>query len=521
MTGPSPAAPGAAVRVSMPCLLGATVIGSSVVFIDGTVVYVALPVLQRDLGADVVELQWVVEAYAVVLAALLLLGGTLGDVLGRKRMFALGTVLFAAASAWCGLAPDAGQLIGARALQGAGGALLMPGSLALISAHVPARRRGRAIGTWAAFTAVSVAIGPVLGGWLIEYASWRWVFFINLPLAVCVLVLLATIPESRNETHSGRFDHAGAGLATMGLGTLVYGLLEAGREGLANAPVLGAIAGGLVLLVWFVRIEARAAAPMMPLGLFRSRVFSGANAVTFFLYAALSASLFYFPLNLVQVQGWSAFEAGLAFLPLIVLISALSQTVGRTVDRIGGRWLIVTGAALAALGYGLFMVPGRDADYWTSFFPAMTVLGLGMGLTVAPLTSVVMGAVPVARSGVAAGINNMASRLGAVLAIAAFGLVMLAAFDSRLDEAPAVAALGDTARHAFAAERVNLAAAALPDGIDGETGAALRIAVEDGFVGGYRIVMALCAALALLSSLCAALTIPRGSIRQPHDPRGT
>jgi EmrB/QacA subfamily drug resistance transporter len=521
MTNPTPAAAAPTGPINMLCLLGATVIGSSVVFIDGTVVNVALPILQRDLGADVVELQWVVEAYAVLLAALLLLGGTLGDRLGRKRMFAFGTIVFAASSAWCGLSPDASQLIGARALQGIGGALLVPGSLALITAHVPAARRGRAIGTWAAFTAVAVALGPVLGGWLIDHASWRWIFFINLPLAVVVLTLLTRIPESRDEAHRGRFDYAGAAFATIGLGALVYGLLEAGRDGFAHAPVVGAMAGGALLLILFVRVEARAEQPMMPLDLFRSRVFAGANAVTFFLYAALSAGLFFLPFNLIQVQGWSALEAGLAFLPLIVLISVCSQVVGRMVDRVGGRWLLIIGSALSALGYGLFMLAGREADYWSSFFPAMSVLGLGMGLAVAPLTSVVMGAVPVARSGVAAGINNTASRLGALLAIAAFGLVMLAAFDARLDDEPAVAALSTDARDVFDAERINLAAAALPKNIDAKTAETLRIAVKDGFVDGYRIVMVLCVALALFASLCAAVTIPRGAIRQPEDSRGT
>ncbi len=502
------------------CLLAATVIGSALVYIDGTAVNVALPVAQRDLGADLVDLQWVIESYAIMLAALLLLGGALGDRYGRKRLFALGLSLFAVASVWCGMAPDVGQLIGARALQGAGGALLIPGSLALITAHVPPERRGRAIGTWAAFSSVSVAIGPVLGGWLIDHASWRWVFYINPPLALVVLALLAAgVPESRDESRSGRFDYVGAALVALGLGVLVYGLLEAARHGFDDPAAAVSVAAGVVLLAAFIRVEARAEVPMMPLGLFRSRVFSGANAATFFLYAALGGGFFFLSFNMVQVQGWSATEAGLAFLPLILSISVLSQAVGRTVDRVGARWLLIAGPALSAVGYGLFILPGPDADYWQTFFPAMAALGVGTGIAVAPLTSVAMGAAPVAQSGVAAGVNNTASRFGTVLMLAVFGLIVVAAFNARLDVEPVLESLSPAARAAFDAERLNLAAAALPEGLPADAAAALRAAVEEGFVGGFRIVMAVCAGLALLASLAAALTVPSGGARAPVDGR--
>ncbi len=495
-------------------VLAASILGSSVVFIDGTAVTVALPVLQRDLGADVVTVQWVVEAFAVMLASLLLLGGALGDRLGRRRVFTVGTIGFAAASAWCGLAPDSAQLVGARALQGVFGALLVPVSLALINAHVPAARRGRAIGTWAAFSALSVVLGPVLGGWLVDQASWRWIFFINLPLAAGVLVVLAVgVPESRDPTQRGGFDWLGAGLATGGLSALVFGLLEAGRIGFGELPVLGGIIGGGALLAGFLRVEARARAPMMPLALFRSRGFAGANTITLLLYAALGAGFFFLPLNMIQVQDMGALETGTALLPLIVVIAILSRLAGRVTDRIGARLPLILGSAVTGLGYALLIIPDADATYWTGFLPGLIVLGLGMGLAVAPLTTVVMAAVPVSSSGVAAGINNTASRLGGLLAIACLGLVMLAVFNTALDGALAEISLPADAQAALEAERINLAAARVPNGLDPDAEARLKQAIEDAFVSGFRVVCGVCAALSLLSSFVAAGTISRQSTR--------
>src|SRR6266478_3794201 len=284
-------------------VLAATILGSSMVFIDGTVTNVALPALQANLHATSVDVQWVVEAYALFLAALLLLGGSLGDHFGRRRIYAIGVVLFALASGWCGLAPNISQLIAARAVQGIGGAMLVPGGLAIISASFPESERGRAIGTWSGSTAITTALGPVIGGWLIEHVSWRAVFFLNLPLAVVVLALVVLfVPESRDEEEAGRLDLIGAALATLSLGGVVFGLIESSRLGFHSPVVITTLIGGGILAVAFVVVEARLRNPMMPLTLFRSRNFAGANLLTLFLYAALAGTLFFLPLDLIQVQ---------------------------------------------------------------------------------------------------------------------------------------------------------------------------------------------------------------------------
>ncbi|PYJ98812.1 MAG: MFS transporter, partial [Verrucomicrobia bacterium] len=313
-------------KSSAPWILAATILGSSMAFIDGTVVNVALPALQWSLKATVVDVQWVVEAYSLLLASFLLVGGSLGDHYGRRRIFIRGVVLFSVASLWCGLATSIGQLILARAVQGAGGALLVPGSLAIISASFTGQDRGHAIGVWSGFTAITAAIGPVLGGWLIERISWRAVFFINLPLGLIVLFIsFCCVPESRDKSGDKRLDWLGAALATIGLTFLVYGLIESSRLGFSDPAVLTALITGSAFLVLFVYWEGRARNPMLPLALFRSQDFTGANLLTLFLYSALGGTLFFLPLNLIQVQGYTATAAGAALLPFILIMFFLSR----------------------------------------------------------------------------------------------------------------------------------------------------------------------------------------------------
>jgi EmrB/QacA subfamily drug resistance transporter len=378
-------------------------------FLDGSVVNVALPVIQRDLGIAVALAQWIVEAYSLLLASLVLVGGVLGDRFGRKRVFLIGVGIFAVASAACGLAPGAMLLIAARALQGIGGALLVPGSLALISAsYVDEKARGAAIGTWSSASAVLGALGPVAGGWVVSHASWRWLFVFNVPIAALTVALAATrVAETRDDRADRRPDVAGAAIATLALGLLVYGLVEAGtRGGITQTRVVASVASvaaSAVLGAAFVVFEARAPAPMVPLSLFRSRTFSGVNLLTLLLYGALGGGLFFLPFDLIQVQGYTPAAAGASLLPLVLLVAGMSRGAGALAGRIGARWPLVLGPLLASLGFAMLAAPAIGGAYWTTFFPGVSVLGVGLGITVAPLTTAVMGSVESRHAGLASG----------------------------------------------------------------------------------------------------------------------
>ena len=488
-------------------VLVASILGSSMAFIDGTVVNVALPTLQQALSATAAEVQWVVESYALVMAALLLLGGALGDKLGRRRVFASGAALFASASFACALAPDVEWLILGRALQGLGAALLVPGSLALLGACIPPERRGQAIGRWSAVSAAAAGIGPLLGGWLVQAESWRAIFWLNLPLAALTLfVTLTYVPETR-DPGARRLDLPGAGLVTLGLGGLVFGLLEAQRFGFDHPLIIAALLIGLLLLVLFLAVEARSSHPMVPLDLFRSRTFSGANLLTLLLYAALGGALYFLPFDLVQVHHYRPAAAGAALMPLIVLISVLSGWAGRLVDRYGARRPLIAGPLIAGLGFALLALPGTSGDYWTTFFPGMVVLGLGMAVTVAPLTTTVMSAVDAERSGLASGINNTVSRTASLLSIAVFGIVAYQRFNQALVQRLNALGVPAEVQELLANERMKLAAAEVPPSLPAGLRSAIRAAIESAFVDAFRLVMLLCAALAVGGALCAWLLI--------------
>nr|WSY53050.1 MFS transporter [Streptomyces sp. NBC_00886] len=402
-------------------ILLTTVLGSSMAMVDSTVVNVALPRIGRDLNADLAALQWTVNAYMLTLAGLILLGGSLGDRYGRRKIFVLGVVWFAAASLLCGLAPNAGVLVAARALQGIGGALLTPGSLALIQASFHPDDRARAVGLWSGFGGIGAAVGPFLGGWLVDGPGWRWVFLINVPLAlVCAPIAVRHVPESADGRKHGRFDVLGAVLGALALALVTYALIEARNGSLVVA--LSAVAG-LAAGVAFVYVEKRSPDPMMPPDIFASRQFTAVNLVTLCVYAAFSGFFFLTALQLQVVAGYSALQAGTALLPITVLMLLFSARSGELAQRIGPRIPLTVGPLLCAAAMLLMLRVGPDASYLTDVLPALLVMGTGMVILVAPLTATVLASVETARAGLASGINNAAARAAGLIAVAALPLL--------------------------------------------------------------------------------------------------
>lgn len=493
-------------------VLVAAILGSSVVFIDGTAVNVALPVIGHDVRADAASLQWVVESYALSLSALILIGGALGDRFGRRRIFVAGNALFAAASLACGLAPDAEWLIAARFVQGIGGALATPGSLALISANFEGQTRGKAIGTWSGFSAMTSAIGPLLGGGLAQTVGWRWVFFANVPLALAVCAIsLCCVPESDDPKDRGPVDFFGGILATAGLGSLTFGLIRL-QDAAGDALGIGASISGVLLLAGFVAYERIAPQPMMPLDVFANRAFSGANLYTLFLYAAIGGSLFFVPFDLQNVQGYTPTASGAALLPFIAIMFLLSRWSGGLVATIGARTPMVVGALLAAGGFVSFAFAGIDRPYWVSIFPAACLLGAGGALFVAPLTTLVMDSVSGDRSGVASGINNAVSRVAGLLAIAAIGIILIGTFYRNLDRQVAAMRLSPATTAALAAERGQLPQQVVPARIQPPERARIREILRSAYTDGFRAAMLTSALLCAAASILALLEIPSKKI---------
>jgi EmrB/QacA subfamily drug resistance transporter len=508
---------GACAAHARPWVLATTILGSAMAFIDGSVVNVALPAIQSDLNAALESAQWVVNGYMLMLGALTLSGGAAADRFGRRRVFATGVVLFTAASVACGFAPTAALLIAARCVQGIGGALLVPSSLAIISAAFPEETRGKAIGTWAGFSALTTAAGPIVGGVLVDALSWRAIFFINVPLAAVTLAIaFAHVPESRDDAADAPLDWHGALLATLGLAALAYGFTAASQRGWSDAGVIGSLAAGVALLATFVWWEARARAPMLPLGLFHSPLFTGANLLTFLLYFALSGAFFFLPFNLIHVQGYSATLAGAAFLPSTLIMGTLSRWSGGLIDRTGAKLPLTVGPLIAAAGFALLAVPGVGGSYWTTFFPAMVVVGLGMAITAAPLTTAVMDSVDDRHAGTASGVNNAVARIAGMLAVALLGSVAVSLFAVALAARLDGLRVAPDVRAALTAQVARLVEAQVPP-IDEPTHHLLEQAVTDAFVHTFRLMILICAALALASALCAAVT-PAGTVQQSYGP---
>ncbi|HKW45188.1 MAG TPA: MFS transporter [Candidatus Eremiobacteraceae bacterium] len=496
-------------------VLVATILGSTMVFIDGTVVNVALPVMQRDLHASMADIQWVVEAYALFLSSLILVGGALGDRYGRKLMFAIGVAGFVISSIACGFAHGIAFIAVARALQGASSALMTPESLAILSAFFNGEKRARAIGIWSSATASTAAIGPALGGWLVDHGGWPWIFFINVPIGVAVLALaLVHVPESRDPT-CAPLDWTGATLGTAGLGAVVYGLILAGTTGESTTKALAWTIGGCVILLAFILAEKRSTAPMMPLEIFKSPVFAGANVLTFLLYGALAEVIYFVSFDMIQVDRYTPTLAGLAMLPFIVLIVMLSRWAGGLVASLGTRPLLVAGPAITALGMALFAVPDVGGSYWTTFFPAFVTLGIGMGVTVAPLTAAVMDAVDERRLGLASAVNNAVSRTGGLIAVAAMSAIVVAIYGAQFDRS--LAALRGshwpgTVIQEARSSRDAMAAAPIPRDAHGTMAGVIRQAMNRSFVDAFRVAALCGAGMAAASSVIALFTI--GGIRK-------
>src|SRR5713226_9133566 len=489
-------------------VLAAAILGSAMAFIDATAVNVALPAMQRSLSTSLAAMQWVVNAYTLFLSACLLIGGAAGDRFGRRRVFITGIAVFAAASMWCGLAPDVVHLILARAVQGIGGALLVPSTLAIIGAAFEMQERGRAIGTWAAFSAVTTAVGPLLGGWLVDAFSWRALFFINLPIGVLTAWLaLRHVPESRDPQAPAVLDWRGALLALAGLGSLVFGLIASSGLGWRHPAVLGSLTAAPLLLAAFLYAEARNPAPMLPLALFRSRMFTAVNLVTFLLYAALGGALFFLPFSLIEVHGYSATEAGASLLPFTIIMGGLSRWSGGLLDRFGARLPLIIGPSIAALGFALLALPGTGGSYWVTFLLPIATLGFGMAVAVAPLTTSVINAVPTHRAGVASGINNAVASVATLLAVAVFGAVALDVFNRSLDRHLATQTVSSEVKRAVEGARGKFVIESEVAATRGDDRRVTEVILRESLLDGIRVAMLLAVALALGGALCAALAI--------------
>jgi len=483
-------------------VLFATIVGSSMVFIDGTIVSLALPRMQSMFGATAAQAQWVVESYALALGALMLLGGSLADRYGRKRVFVIGVIVFAVSSLLCALAPSMNLVIAARALQGIGGMLLAPASLALIGSHFSGEDRAKAVGTWSGMTAITTTIGPVAGGILIDHFTWRSVFLINVPLAALVLIASYFLQDERSK-EKGRLDFGGALLVTLGFGGIVYALIAAQTQGWRAWDVWFWLVLGIASLVAFYVLEHRIDNPLVPPAIFKSRPFVALNAATFLLYGALGGFFFFFPFLLVQVYGYSVTAASFAFLPFILIIAFLSRTAGALSVRYGARAMIVAGTTFAALGFAALGLLQHNPNYWSAFFPGALLMGFGMSITVTPLTNGVIETATPEHVGMASGFNNAVSRVAGMLAIAALGSILVATFNSRLDARLTRANIAGDQRKKIDSQRDRLAAAQVND-------ANAKRLVLDSYADGFTAVSIVSALMAFGATIVVFAGLRKG-----------
>lgn len=504
-------------------ILVAAILGTTVVTVDSTVVNVALPAIESDLGGGLAGQQWTANAYLVTLGSLLLIGGSLGDIFGERRVFALGVLGFGATSLACALAPTIEFLVGARALQGVAGALLTPAALAVIVANFAPEERGRAVGAWTAWGGIGTVLGPLIGGQLVDTASWRWIFAINVPIVIVTLVLiLRVVPARRERDPDARVDVVGALLCALGLAGMTFGLIEQPLRGFGDPAVALPLAIGAALFAGFLAREARTPHPMLPLALFRRHNFAFGNVETFAMYGGLGLLFFFLVLFLQQVAGYSALAAGTASLPVTVMMFALSTRFGALADRYGPRFFMGVGPLVAAVGMAWFLALDADVDYLTGLLPGLLVFGLGLAITVAPLTSTVLADADESNAGIASGVNNAIARVAGLVAIAAVGAVVAASFGSKLeDEVGAAAQRPEVATAVEEAKKQPLAAVEV-EGVPGEVAASVTEAAEDASVGAFRVGIGIATALVALGGLLGLLGIqnPRRKVNASDCPGG-
>ncbi len=480
-------------------------------YIDGSALNVVLPTLQKDLRASATDLLWIIDGYLLMLASLIMVSGAIGDKLGRKRVFMAGIALFTVASIACGLAPTSGFLIRARFVQGIGGALMVPGSLALISSLLPLEVQGKSIGTWSAASAIVTAAGPLLGGFLADLGLWRGIFLINVPLGGIALYIQWTkIPESRAEPAGAPIDYPGAILATVGLAGITYSFISMSEYGAVTPTIQLSLLVGILSLAGFFWVQTRSPHPMVPLGLFRSRTFLGANLQTLFLYGALNLLSFFLSLNIVQIQGYSPTVAGFAFLPFIIMMMVLSRWAGSLADRIGPRRPLIVGPTISGFSFLWLSFAGLTRtlpEAFLTFLPPIILFGIGMAITVAPLTAAVMTEVPPKFAGTASGVNNAISRTAGVLAIAIIGALAINLFGHQLARLSARLPLAAETRQELLNEANQLAETTVPPDVPADLYPTVELIIKTAFIEMHRVVMIICAALSWLSALIAYFLI--------------
>lgn len=485
--------------------LAATVIGSGMAFINGSVVNVALPAIQSSLEASVADMQWVVSIYTFILGTLILTGGSAGDYYGRKRVFGFGVFIFLLSTVWCGLAPDVFQLIVARGGQAIGGAMMIPGSLAIITDLYEQEQRGKAIGTWSGFTALATAAGPLLGGILVDQFSWRYIFLISVPMAVAALVILYwRVPESKAADKSGQPDWKGALLATFGLGMICYSLIEASEFGVFNPVFISSMVAGILVFGAFIWVEKNIDNPMVRLEMFRSRSFSGANLVTMFLYFSLAGVFFLLPFNLIQIQGYSATAAGAAFIPFPLLVGGLSRWSGGMIVRFGARPMLVAGPLITSIGFLLLGIYGTGSSYWICFFPGISLMGLGVAISFAPLNTTVMSSVDRKDAGTASGVNKAVARLSGMLSVALLGALAISLFGHELLQMMQQNNIPEGIQQKMMSQKADLATVSIPESATPAIKTILEQNIQKSFLSSFQMVMYTSAGLILMGAVSAA-----------------